>query len=199
MRKKSHISLARYIVQDMQMPVMLQHRKAFYIGSILPDCTPSFLTTRHEFDGTFSKVMERISRLVEEGQAEMEEHAGAFMRNLGEILHYLADYFTFPHNKTYQGSIKDHCYYEKTLKFKLREYVKSGEAFRDRIEVRKFQTKEAVFQFIRRSHEEYLKMKHSVEDDCAYIVRICHQVAQAILYLIDPQTFGRTQEMLCAG
>ena len=60
MRKKSHISLAKYIVQDMQIPEMVEHRKAFYLGSILPDCVPSFLTTRHEFDGTFDQLKERI-------------------------------------------------------------------------------------------------------------------------------------------
>ena len=98
MRKKSHISLAKYIVQDMQIPEMVEHRKAFYLGSILPDCVPSFLTTRHEFDGTFDQLKERITRLVEDSQG-LEEHARAFMRNLGQVIHYLADYFTFPHNK----------------------------------------------------------------------------------------------------
>ena len=56
MRKKSHISLAQYIVKDMEVPVMMDHRKAFYLGSILPDCKPSFLTQRHEFEGTFDMV-----------------------------------------------------------------------------------------------------------------------------------------------
>jgi hypothetical protein len=186
-RKKSHISLAKYIVQDMQIPEMVEHRKAFYLGSILPDCVPSFLTTRHEFDGTFDQLKERITRLVEDSQG-LEEHARAFMRNLGQVIHYLADYFTFPHNKIYPGNIKDHCYYEKDLKFKLWEYVNSKDAYRDKIEVRRFQTKEAVFQFIQNSHEEYLRVKHSVEEDCMYIVRICHQVVQAILHLIEIHT-----------
>ena len=146
LRKKSHISLARFIVQDMQIPAMEEHWKAFYLGSILPDCVPSFLTTKHEFDGTFDRVKNRISGLLEDEKG-LEEHARVFMRRLGEVLHYLADYFTFPHNKIYPGNIKDHCYYEKELKFKLREYVSSGEAFQDRIETPELQTKEAVFQF----------------------------------------------------
>ncbi|MCI8418442.1 MAG: zinc dependent phospholipase C family protein [Lachnospiraceae bacterium] len=187
MRKKSHISLARFIVQDMQIPAMEEHWKAFYLGSILPDCVPSFLTTKHEFDGTFDRVKNRISGLLEDEKG-LEEHARVFMRRLGEVLHYLADYFTFPHNKIYPGNIKDHCYYEKELKFKLREYVSSGEAFQDRIETPELQTKEAVFQFIENAHEEYLRIKHSVEEDCMYIVRICHQVVQAILQIREPQT-----------
>lgn len=187
MRKKSHISLAKYIVEDMQIPVMTAHRKAFYLGSILPDCTPSFLTTRHEFDGTFDRVRDLITRLVEDGKTDLREHAAAFMRNLGEILHYLADYFTFPHNKIYPGNIKDHCYYEEALKLKLREYIKEKAFLKERLEVQRFQTKEALFQFIRKSHEEYLKMKHSVEEDCRYIVSVCCQAVRSILELISPQ------------
>ncbi len=186
MRKKSHISLAKYIVEDMQIPAMEEHRKAFYLGSILPDCVPSFLTTKHEFDQTFHLVKNRISGLLEDDKG-LEEHARVFMRRLGEVLHYLADYFTFPHNKIYPGNIKDHCYYEKELKFKLREYVSSGEILQEPIEMPGLWTKEAVFQFIENAHAEYLRMKHSVEEDCMYIVRICHQVVQAILQIREPQ------------
>ena len=98
MRKKSHISLARYLVEDIQVPEMLEHRKAFYLGSILPDCKPSFLTQRHEFGETFDMVQERIYALSMDDEL-IRTNARAYMRQLGEVIHYLADYFTFPHNK----------------------------------------------------------------------------------------------------
>ena len=57
MRKKSHILLARYLADQMQTTASLQsHRKAFCLGSILPDIKPSFITRRHEFYGTFEDV-----------------------------------------------------------------------------------------------------------------------------------------------
>lgn len=182
MRKKSHISLAKYLVEDIAAPDLLAHRKAFYLGSILPDCKPSFLTQRHEFGETFELVTDEIRRLSESRRQETM-NLRAYMRHLGEVIHYIADYFTFPHNSTYEGNLKDHCYYEKALKFRLREYVKSGEAFRDRMEARRFATAEAVVNFIRSAHQEYLSRKRNVEEDCFYIVRICHQVVQAILNL----------------
>lgn len=187
MRKKSHISLAKYIVDDMKAPELLQHRKAFYIGSILPDCKPSFLTQRHEFGETFEMLKGRIEELTE-NRREAVKGNSTYARRLGEVIHYIADYFTFPHNKTYDGNLKDHCYYEKDLKFKLREYVKSGQAFRDRIEAKRFATKEAIFSFIQKSHEEYLSRKRNVEEDCIYIVRVCHQVVQAILNLLNQKS-----------
>lgn len=182
MRKKSHISLAKYIVEDMQVPELEAHRKAFYLGSILPDCKPSFLTRRHEFGETFDFVTKKIQRLSsKEGQEQ--SNLRVYMRHLGEVIHYIADYFTFPHNSTYDGNLKDHCYYEKALKFRLREYVKSEEVFLERRERRYFTSAEAVVNFIRNAHREYLSRKRNVEEDCRYIVRICYQVVQAILEL----------------
>ena len=107
MRKKSHISLAKYIVEDVRVPELEAHRKAFYLGSILPDCKFSFLTKRHEFGETFDLVTAQIRRLSER---EGREHSNlrAYMRHLGEVIHYVADYFTFPHNNTYDGTLRDH-------------------------------------------------------------------------------------------
>ena len=58
MRKKSHISLAQFIVKNSDSLELNQHKKAFYLGSILPDCKPSFLTEKHQFNGTFEKVQD---------------------------------------------------------------------------------------------------------------------------------------------
>lgn len=196
LRKKSHISLAKYIVEDMEVPVMTTHRKAFYLGSILPDCKPSFITQRHEFFGTFDMVQERIRSLSLDSDL-MIQNARAFMRRLGEIVHYIADYFTFPHNVTYEGGFKEHCAYEKELKFKLVEYVRSGEAFRERIDVQYFDTPQAICRFVRRAHDEYLQMQHVVAEDCEYIVRVCHQVVQAILNLVNKALGAELTKRLC--
>ena len=183
MRKKSHISLAKYIVEDVRVPELEAHRKAFYLGSILPDCKPSFLTQRHEFDRTFDMVKERICDLSEDREL-VRRNARAYMRHLGEVIHYIADYFTFPHNETYDGNLKDHCYYEKDLKFRLREYVKSGKVFWEQHEEEGLKTPEAVVSFIQTMHREYVSRKRNVEEDCRYIVRVCLLVVQAILRLI---------------
>ena len=127
----------------------------------------------------------------------MLDNGRAYMRRLGEIIHYIADYFTFPHNKIYDGNLKDHCIYEKELKFRLREYVKSGEAFRVRIDTKKFETAEAVCTFIKKAQEEYLKVEHGVKEDCEYIVRVCHQVVQAILNLVSIAAGKEVERRLC--
>lgn len=182
MRKKSHISLACYIVRNTEAEQLLHHRKAFYLGSILPDCKPSFISTKHEFDGTFPMVKESISRLIED-QGLYGNNQRAFMRHLGEVIHYLADYFTFPHNRIYPGNLKDHCAYEGELKLALREYLKNGRADAEQTEMCRFDSKQQLFDFIERMHDEYLNIRHTIEEDCRYIVNLCRQVVAAVIQL----------------
>ena len=53
MRKKSHITLARYLVKESRDKELKKHKYAFYLGSVLPDIKPSFIYRRHEMKGTF--------------------------------------------------------------------------------------------------------------------------------------------------
>ena len=102
-RKKSHILLARYLADQMPANESLQsHRKAFCLGNILPDIQPSFVTKRHEYFGTFDEVQGKIRRLVQSGAGYNDR---VFWRRSGEVMHYIADYFTFPHNKTFDGTL----------------------------------------------------------------------------------------------
>jgi hypothetical protein len=185
-RKKSHISLARYIATSLDAKDLIKHKKAFYLGSILPDCKPTFLTTKHEFGGTFDKVKEDIKKLTIANEININNNR-AYWRNLGQVIHYIADYFTFPHNKNYDGSLKDHCIYEEHLKLGLREYISSGEAAKNIGKFIKFESLDALFKFISEAHEEYLKFKRSVQEDCKYIVNLTHQVVQSIVYLFEKE------------
>lgn len=191
MRKKSHISLAKYLVKSLSIEELTQHRKSFYIGSILPDCKPSFVTTRHEFFGTFDMVKDTISRLALESDPSFI-FSSAYYRNLGEVTHYLADYFTFPHNITYTGNIKEHCAYEEQLKISLREYIKSGEAEKNIDNFKKISSLDDLIDFIKKTHSEYLKFKRTIEEDCRFIVSLCHRVVAGILDLL----FQRREQMV---
>lgn len=186
MRKKSHISLSRFLITNMDKEELLKHRKAFYFGSILPDCMPSFLTRRHTFDETFYIVRKEIEYLIEHHSLE-DGINRKFCRKLGMVTHYVADYFTFPHNKNYTGSLKDHCQYEKILKHKLREYVKAMESRRERMKETRFETLEELFVFIHEVHEKYLKRLSEVKKDIQYIVDVCFEVVDAILRFIEIQ------------
>lgn len=192
MRKKSHISLAKHLVTVAEVQSFNRHRKAFYIGSILPDCKPSFITRRHEITETFPFVEHKIQKLTH-GYHSIGDLSTAYFTRLGEVIHYIADYFTFPHNKEYLGTIKEHCVYEGQLKHRLRSYIQAvheqesltGESLMlSAGSLRQFESVSDICSFIREEHRKYIKKAvHSVEEDCKYIVKICSQVVMAILHV----------------
>ena len=183
MRKKSHISLARFLVRKAGDDVLRRRWKAFYVGSLLPDCRPSFLTVRHEYEETFDLVERKIRSLTEDAGRRPEDSM-RYMIDLGQIFHYIADYFTFPHNSNYSGSLKDHCIYEKYLKFRLRSYIRERACVLCAEEGEQLYSVEDILDYIRRNHREYMKEFRSVEEDCEYITRVCRQVLAALVYLV---------------
>ncbi|WP_033167839.1 zinc dependent phospholipase C family protein [Clostridium sp. KNHs205] len=192
MRKKSHISLAGYLLNSMNIDELFQHRKAFYYGSILPDIKPSFLTKRHTIEETFDILTEEIIKITDEFQV----HKGInryFTRHLGVVTHYIADYFTYPHNSIFTGSIKAHCGYEKKLITALKEYVKSEDAVKARAKNFLFATVEEILKFIKEMHAEYLKVAKKVAVDCVYIVELCHKVVDGILQIFEMNLKALTQ------
>ena len=191
MRKKSHISLAKHIVNISDIQNFDKHKKAFYVGSILPDCKPSFLTKRHEITGTFDLVEHRIEKLTK-GYKDMEDLSTLYFTRLGEVMHYIADYFTFPHNKEYPGSMKEHCIYEGELKHKLRQYIRNlnerdmnrWKASIQLEDLSRFQSVADICEFLKEEHHRYIRRGlHSVEEDCKYIVGVCSKAALAILHV----------------
>ena len=182
MRKKSHILLARYLADQMPANVSLQsHRKAFCLGNILPDIQPSFVTKRHEYFGTYDEVRNKITKLVNTGAEQWNDRV--FWRRTGEVMHYIADYFTFPHNRTFDGSLREHNTYEKHLKNQLKTFVKSGKADAYAERAIHFDNLSQLLHFIRERHGEYLGRKRNIDDDIHYILSVCYQVFQGLFQL----------------
>ena len=95
----------------------------------------------------------------------------------------MADYFTFPHNKTYTGTLIEHGQYEKALKNDLKSCIKSGEAERHVKEAISFGCLSELFTYISESHEQYLRKTRNVAEDIEFILNVCFQVIQGIFVL----------------
>lgn len=185
MRKKSHISLARYIVANTKDEGLKKHWLSFYIGSILPDCKPSFIYKRHEITGTFPKLRKNIEALISgKKDRKFQKRKRKYYMDLGEITHYVADYFTFPHNKIYPGGFREHCAYEERLKRELRAFLKTEapNALNEKGR-RQFADQEALFSYIQNMHEHYLSCNIDTAKDIENIVLVNKQVVDGIDYL----------------
>ena len=186
MRKKSHVSLALQICKGMDDKEAIKHPYVFCFGSILPDCVPSFLTTPHRKEETFEKVQNKIIKFIQ----KYNQKSGCNYRRtiqLGEIAHYIADYFTFPHNDNYEGSLVDHCHYENALKHELRRYIYSGEAMAQLSNIPSYGTYEELKAYIEQQHKTYIQKKSDVYTDSQYIVKVCMVVVASILLMSNLQ------------
>ena len=184
MRKKSHISLAGQIMDSMNLENVFDYKLPFYIGSIWPDCRPSFVTTPHKFDITFHDIEKKLSKFI----ANSNPEEGMNMRHcarLGVIIHYIADYFTFPHNNHYEGNVKDHCYYERDLKHELKAFLTTEEAAQVKEHVAAYGTVEELVSYIKSIHNSYMKLVHTVEEDIRYIVHVCTTVVKSVLNMVS--------------
>lgn len=180
MRKKSHIALAKYLVRESRDKDLKKHKYAFYLGSVLPDIKPSFIYRRHEITETFPALKERIRQLSFGDAAQKDKSSAKYYRHLGEISHYVADYFTYPHNRTFMGGLREHCSYEEELKQKLRQYISSGRAASRKKKYIELSAPDRLFDYLKQSHQEYLMQQNSVEDDINHIIPINSQVIQSI-------------------
>lgn len=183
MRKKSHIGLARFLTNYRNQELLSSHRYFFYAGSILPDCRPSFLTTRHNIESTLPLLQEYMERVRLHRLCTINTYLNRRDSiTAGQIFHYIADYFTYPHNSIYPGSLKDHCNYEEFLKLRLREFLQNGEALLvpyTPLESR--MSTQDIIHFIEKKHQEYLALpSHSVESDCHYILTVNQSVLSAL-------------------
>lgn len=191
MRKKSHLLLAGQLIHYCNHSDDFRVKAAFYFGNILPDLKPSFFTKRHEIDGTIHHMEFMLSKLLERSLSDGCPFVLYYLR-LGEVIHYLADYFTYPHNKMFAGTMREHCVYEGKLKYQLENNIAYlTEKEMDMLEKqagnrqayapisKKFKD---IMDFIQLMHKTYVALdNHTVELDCRYIVHVCSTVFYWIL------------------
>lgn len=189
MKKKSHLSLARYLIDSMQNDDLHRYRKSFLIGSILPDCKPSFFTKRHTITETFDILVEEIKKITQDYDFS-QGLTSEFCRRLGVVTHYIADYFTYPHNSIFVGSMTEHISYEIELMEYFRQYLASGKADEFLLYNNNFYSAENICEFIKQKHEEYIGAIKIIAIDCKYIVQLCVHVVKAILQIFEINFHG---------
>ncbi len=173
MRKKSHISLSRGVIKGLGESNIIKHRYTFYIGSIVPDCIPSFITRRHNMEQTFDIFVKHMEKFV---RVLSKRNKIGFRQSIrvGMITHYIADYFTLPHNSHYEGGFKEHCVYEgQQLKF-MRSFVdkvRQGQLKIERPEA--LSDIKQVVDYINSKHQEYVKLHQGVKEDCEFSLETC--------------------------
>lgn len=204
MQKKDHLQLAKYLLQNRQSGIPVLCQLAFLYGNIEPDI--NYLTYLHgfwkydKFHGhhyenvrpVIDRLLQKLSRrmdpvrkvgsmgeMVSVGKTDAMGLLDYF--RLGKCMHYTADIFTFPHNKEFTGTIKEHCQYEEVLHEHLSAIIGENSALE--FPGVSEETEENVTDKLQMLHEHYLdeKEKFGCVHDVAYILTAAQLLANEFL------------------
>ncbi len=147
-------------------------RFCFVLGSILPDIFVHTYIVGHKWETTFEKNCERLAGLEDWGGMDCVSYL-----RLGYIIHYIEDYFTYPHNTIFEDDMKAHIKYEKNFYAFLKELGETRvEAGDDNMSV------EELCSWLEKTHKEYIEEpEHNHEVDFAYITRAAQKTAECML------------------
>lgn len=186
MRKKSHVSLANHLIDRFESDTFITHTTSFKLGNLAPDLVPTFFTKRHEINNTFDIVEKKIDRIIDTYDYD-KGLTRLHTKDLGVVIHYIADYFTFPHNDTYTGNIKEHCSYERELKYALNDYIDHIGTEYDFVDAH--HSTLDICEYIRDCHTKYKCRFQNLQNDCKHIIQVCANVIKAIFDLIFQRIF----------
>lgn len=180
MQTKDHLLLARYIIKNQENTILINHspdadiikrsyQNAFIFGCIEPDINVfSYLrglTSRKRISGhnykNVVKYLDETSEIL--NSKDIWSMSDYF--EFGVYIHYLTDAFTYPHNDTFTGTLKEHCEYEEQLHEEFCNYLNSHQK-------RTHKRKHIIKKSIKKLHSEYLKKCGNPVTDCKYILKM---------------------------
>lgn len=128
MQTKDHKLLADFLIANTTRNIHLLYKKAFIIGNVEPDVN-LFTYLRgifqekkvrgHNYENILPIIKKEFRYLKNKKKFGIKEYY-----ILGKLMHYIADIFTFPHNKLFNGSLLEHAKYEKNLHTAMKDIFK---------------------------------------------------------------------------
>ena len=163
-------------------------RKAFYFGNLKPDLKGEYLTKPHFPSLMFEEVMQKIRDFVKNFRIE-KVNGAQLSEALGEICHYITDFFSFPHNDTiYEHGLFAHYVYEKRTSMGIRGRV-TEDCFAGRTSYRFPATTEDLIEEIRVRHEAYTQQpQHGISDDIRQICAMLSLIAGSLVQMMRTKT-----------
>lgn len=184
MDKKGHIYVSKLItniLEENNIKLKRKQKIANTLGNLLPDLKPSFLSVRHNMEETFDYFKFRFDKTA----LKIQNSNKIILFRIGEIIHYICDYFIYPHNPSiWTGSLSEHIKYEKQqhkaefLYIKEKKYKKDFEKFKTNLDI----SENKLIDIIKHHHEIYLTEKRSIYIDCKYITCMLLLVLQWLFF-----------------
>lgn len=180
----SHTRVARYLLGHIEETCGVTFdQSAFYYGNLKPDLTGTYLTKRHYPSLMFEEVMDKIRTFVATYTIS-QTNGRALSTDLGEICHYITDFFTYPHNDDiYHRCLLAHYIYEKRISLRIGKRIDKEKFEKWVAPVETYNDAEELISQIRKLHLAYIHEteRHCIANDMTYICKACKMVAMSII------------------
>ena len=161
MKKRTHLLVSKSFSKDFNLSKL--NRFWLYFGSIAPDLTIMCLLKPHQFKSRSYDILERISSL------DFSNKDWLFYYKVGVISHFMADFFTAPHNREgVKGFCMKHRGYEVDLDKFFRDNINSFKGS----SIKEFNLKNYLFNL----HSDYIYEDPCISTDFTYICLIVSYV-----------------------
>ena len=181
----SHIRVANLLMDYVEQTCGVTFdQSGFVYGNLKPDLTGTYLTKRHNPSIMMDEVMEKIRTFTRKytiGRTNGRE----LSVDLGEICHYMTDFFTYPHNDDiYEHNLLAHYVYEKRVALVIRRRMTEDKFEKWASPIIPPTTVDTLVNRISTMHEAYRTSTkpHGINDDLQHI---CIATATVVLSIIS--------------
>lgn len=177
MKANSHRQIGLYLIAQYMQHIPRRYVRSFLLGCIEPDKNPttylkgsvrSQWLRGHNWENS-QKYIKRISRRLEQKQT----FALLDFYNLGKLMHYTADAFTYAHNRHFLNDLKAHRAYEAKLDAYLRQYLAD-------MSEPLMPSREAVAMILRKYRLEYIRTASGIRTDAIYSLAACNAIVMQL-------------------
>ncbi len=172
MRTVDHRILAEFWMDKLQAvrDVSPLCRRAFLFGNVEPD--RNFFTYFHgmthseKFRGhNYENILPSMEKLCRKLRFSDGSETKQYYL-LGKLMHYVADSFTFPHNREFEGTLGEHVEYERILHEKIGDRLRTDGSI---VKNSYLEYRHDVLETIGTMHARYLGDERNYSTDCSYI------------------------------
>lgn len=182
----SHTRVAKLLMAYVEETCGVTFDEAGFIyGNLKPDLTGTYLTKRHYPSLMYDEVIEKLRTFVEKYTIS-DVNGHDLSVDLGEICHYMTDFFCYPHNDDiYDRNLLMHYIYEKRICLGLRHRLTEEKFVGWAKPILPAQSMEDLEERIAALHYryKYYTVHHCIENDLEYISQIVTIVVLSVIQL----------------
>ncbi|HBM80434.1 MAG TPA: hypothetical protein DD426_06300 [Clostridiaceae bacterium] len=176
----THIAISKILYNHLKSQMEL-NKTDFIYGNIKPDLTRRVLKKPHILDNYLDYVCDGAGNLMK-GEVPLEE----FSIELGEICHYVCDFFCRYHlNIEIFNNLKGHFFYELRLHFVL---LRLSREEKSEMEINNKKANRDIESIISAMRADYFSETAAFKKDISYAISTAIWVCESVVYFMARST-----------